>query len=112
MPAHHRAREENGMASDGWIRRDVIRGVAVAAATLVLPLIAGREAGATGPDSTAPRDREARRRWALARMDEMARERLRCQERFRKPHDIRDCQSEFDRRYRAYNDLYIEMSRE
>jgi hypothetical protein len=45
-------------------------------------------------------------------MDEMARERLRCPERFRKPPDIRDCQSEFERRYRAYNDLYIEMSRE
>ena len=100
------------MTGDGWIRRDVIRGVAVAAATLVVPLFAGRGAGGAGPESMASRDREARRRWALARMDEMARERLRCPERFRKPPDIRDCQNEFERRYRAYNDLYIEMSRE
>ena len=100
------------MAIDGWMRRDVIRGVAAAAAALALALMVRREAGATGPDSADPRDREARRRWALARMDEMARERLRCPERFRAPREVRDCQSEFDRRYRAYNDLYIEMSRE
>ena len=100
------------MAIDGWMRRDVIRGVASAAVTLTLGLMVQRGAHATGPESTAPRDREARRRWALARMDEIARERLRCRERFRALREVQDCQSELDRRYRAYNEIYIEMSRD
>ena len=94
------------------MRRDVIRGVAAAGLALALPLMASSGAGATGPDSTTPRDREARRRWALARMDEMASERLRCKEKFRTPRDVRECQAEFERRYRAYNDIYIETTRE
>ena len=100
------------MTTEGWARRDVIRGVAAAALAWALPLRVVRDAGAAGPDQTSPRDREARRRWALARMDEMAKERLRCHDRFRTPLEVRNCQSEFERRYHAYNDIYIEASRE
>ena len=100
------------MTSGDWTRRDVIRGLATAALLGVLPL-APSGAVADGPGSTAaPRDREARRRWALARMDEMAGERLRCRERFRTPRDVRDCQAEFERRHHAYNEIYIEAARE
>ena len=99
------------MTSDGWARRDVIRGMAAAALALALPVIA--PAGtAAGADLPAPRDREARRRWALARMDEMAKERLRCHDRFQSPREVRNCEGEFERRYHAYNDIYIEASRE
>jgi hypothetical protein len=45
-------------------------------------------------------------------MDEMAGERLRCHERFRAPRDVRDCQAEFERRHRAYNEIYIEATRD
>lgn len=97
---------------EAWARRDVIRGLAAAALAWAPPLAASREVGATGSDQTAPRDREARRRWALARMDEMAQERLRCHERLRDPRAIRECQAEFERRHRAYNELYLEAARE
>jgi len=109
---HRRTREGDAMASEGWGRRDVIRGVAAATLAWALPLTASREGGATGVGQTAPRDREARRRWALARMDEMVSERLRCREKGRTPREVRDCQAEFERRYRAYNDIYIEATRE
>jgi hypothetical protein len=93
-------------------RRDVIRRLASAVLLCVLPM-AVEAAGAASPGQTAmPRDREARRRWALARMDEMAQERRRCHERFRAPREIRDCQAEFERRHRAYNEIYIEAARE
>jgi hypothetical protein len=100
------------MTSVGWVRRDVIRGLAVAVLVGVLPMMVSSGAGATGAEPAAPRDREARRRWALARMDEMASERVRCHERFRTPREVRECQAEFERRYRAYNEVYIEASRE
>jgi hypothetical protein len=45
-------------------------------------------------------------------MDEMARERLRCHDRFRAPHEIRECQAEFERRHRSYNEIYLEAARE
>jgi hypothetical protein len=100
------------MTSREWTRRGVIRGLATAALAAALPM-AARGAGADGAAPvTAPRDREARRRWALARMDEMAQERLRCHERFREPRDVRQCQVEFERRHRAYNEIYVEATRE
>jgi len=100
------------MTSGEWTRRDVIRGLATAVLVAALPLAASG-ATAAGPEPTAaPRDREARRRWALARMDEMAQERLRCHERFRAPREVRDCQAEFERRHRTYNEIYIEAARE
>jgi pimeloyl-ACP methyl ester carboxylesterase len=101
------------MTSGTRTRRDVIRGLAIAALlAAALPLaVSGVVADGPGP-AAAPRDREARRRWALARMDEMALERLRCHERFRTPPEIRECQAEFERRHRAYNEIYIEAARE
>ncbi len=95
-----------------WARRDVIRGLAAAILAGTLPLAACGEAGAAGPDPAAPRDREARRRWALARMDEMAGERLRCRERFKAPRQIQECEAGFERRHRAYNELYLEAARQ
>jgi len=60
----------------------------------------------------APAQRDARRRWALGRMDEMARERLRCPERFKTPRQVAECEAEYARRYREYNELYLELSRD
>ena len=100
------------MTGSVWVRRDVIRGLAAAMLASALPLMAPGGAGAVSPEPGPPRDREARRRWALARMDEMVGERLRCYQRFRTQREVRDCQAEFERRYRAYNDLYIEAARE
>ena len=73
--------------------------------------LAARPAGA-GASGPTREDREARRRWALARMDEMARERLRCHDRYREPREIRACQAEFERRHREYNEVYIEAARD
>ena len=84
-------------------------GLAAAALAWASMLAASRPAGA---EPSLPRDRESRRRWALARMDEMAQERLRCHERFREAADVRRCQAEFERRHRAYNEIYIEASRD
>jgi hypothetical protein len=54
----------------------------------------------------------ARRRWALARMDEMDNERLRCRVRFTKKHEIEACEADFTRRFRQYNDIYLEGLRD
>ncbi len=54
----------------------------------------------------------ARRRWALAKMDEMAQERQRCRERFKAPRQISECEAQYARRYREYNEIYLEASRE
>jgi len=45
-------------------------------------------------------------------MDEMAGERLRCRERFKIPRQVRECETEFERRHRAYNEVYLEAARE
>ncbi len=97
-----------------WSRRALVR----AAAGLALAVFAGRRpvaasrplAGLRGGGE--PRDREARRRWVLAQLDDAARERQRCAERFRDPRQVRACEAEHERRYRALNELYIELSRE
>jgi hypothetical protein len=104
-------RKEHVMSGEGWARRDVVRGLALAALALGswVPAI---PADGGGPEPASPRDREARRRWALARMDEMAGERLRCRERFKVPQKVRECETEFERRHRAYNEVYLEASRE
>jgi hypothetical protein len=60
----------------------------------------------------ASEGRAARRRWALARMDEMAGERLRCRERFTVRRQVDACEAEHVRRYREYNEIYLEASRE
>ncbi|HZS34285.1 MAG TPA: hypothetical protein VFC42_13000 [Methylomirabilota bacterium] len=97
----------------GWSRRALLR----AAAGVAVAVLAGvRLAPASGPmpgaRDIAPRDREARRRWVLAQLDDAARERQRCAERFRDPRQARACAAEQERRYRALNELYIELSRD
>jgi hypothetical protein len=101
------------MRSGDRTRRRVIGGLVAAVLVSVVPQAGGGGESTTGPGAAAaPRDREARRRWALARMDEMARERLRCHERFRAAEEVRGCQAEFERRHRAYNEVYIEATRD
>ena len=95
------------MADQEWTRRSVIRGLATAVMVAAVPV-----AASGGPAAPSRQDRETRRRWALARMDEVAQERLRCHERFREPRAVRDCQAECERRHRAYNEIYIEAARE
>jgi hypothetical protein len=100
------------MVKGEWTRRDMIRGLSVTALGAALSLAArGTDAAGTAPTST-PRDREARRRWALARMDEVAQERLRCRERFKVSRQVQECEAEFERRHRAFNEIYLEAARE
>jgi hypothetical protein len=85
---------------------------------------AGPQPAADGPTVTPARpargkpgrrdaaQQEARRRWALARMDEVARDRQRCAERFRTPREVRECERPLERAYRRYNEAYLEASRE
>jgi hypothetical protein len=75
-------------------------------------VVSSAAADAAGSDAAGPRDRESRRRWAMARMDEMAGERLRCRERFKLAQKARECEAEFERRHRSYNEIYIEASRD
>jgi len=70
-------------------------------------LLADVATGATGPEAKA-----ARRRWALARMDEMAHERLRCRERFQKRREVERCEADYDRRFQEYNEMYLEAARD
>jgi hypothetical protein len=67
------------------------------------------DVAAGSSDSAA---RAERRRWALAKMDEMANEARRCQTRFQKKREIEVCETEFSRKLRQYNEIYIEASRE
>jgi len=59
-----------------------------------------------------PEGRAARREWALARMDEMANERLRCRDRFPKRREAEACEADFTRRFRQYNEIYLDAARE
>jgi hypothetical protein len=100
------------MRDEGRTRREVFRALTAAVASAVA-LLAGSPAGAGGASGVGPpRDPEGRRRWALARMDEMAQERLRCRARFPTPRQVRDCEAEFERRHRAYNEVYREAARQ
>jgi hypothetical protein len=82
--------------------------LAIAASLGTGPEVAAEERAAGGP----PDERAARRRWALARMDEMAGERRRCRERFREPRQVLECEHRFQLRFQEYNRLYLEASRE
>jgi hypothetical protein len=98
--------------------------VAMTLLTLLISLAAPAAAGSAGtrrpggerdasrwevpPAPVAP---EARRRWALARMDDMVAEQRRCRERFRRPADISECEARYARRYRVFNEIYLEASR-
>lgn len=81
--------------------------LAVARPGIAVPLRAQGARGAGDAESRA-----VRRRWALAKMDEMAQERQRCRERFRAPRQISECEAQYARRYREYNEIYLEASRE
>jgi hypothetical protein len=84
--------------------------------SVVITLALAATVASTGPDlaagSSDAESREARRRWALARMDEMAGEALRCRQRFQKKREIEACEAEFTRKFRQYNEMYIDASRE
>ncbi|HEV8676937.1 MAG TPA: hypothetical protein VGX21_23110 [Methylomirabilota bacterium] len=68
--------------------------------------------GDCGPRETPPAGKVTRQRWAQARMDEMANERLRCRERFRDPRQVQACEAGYERRFRVYNEMYLEAARE
>lgn len=93
------------------------------AVVVTVAMVAGGEAGAAsrragrsaetveGVVPAAPVSPEARRQWALARMNETAAERRRCPERFRTLRDVQECEARLSRQLRAYNEIYIEASR-
>jgi hypothetical protein len=68
-----------------------------------------------GPERREPAGQDAkaaRRRWALAKMDEMDNERLRCRARLTKKHDVEACEANYARRFREYNEIYLEGLRD
>jgi hypothetical protein len=79
---------------------------------LAVAAIAATTASDLAAGSSADDTRAARRRWALARMDEMANEALRCRQRFQKKREVEACEAEFTRKFRQYNEMYLEASRE
>ena len=78
-----------------------------AVALLGVGLLVDPAAGAGDSEAKA-----ARRRWALAKMDEMANERLRCRERFQKRPEVERCEAAHERRYQEYNQMYLEAARD
>jgi hypothetical protein len=101
-----------------WPRR--ARGLALAALAglgTVGPAAVGDGARAepsttTRRDGAGPAQAEARRRWALARMDEVAQDRLRCRGRFKKPAEVEACRRPLDREYRRYDETCLDAARE
>ncbi len=95
------------------------RGIGAAVLALVVVGMAGTAGAAASPAWREPgrvvagaEAKAARRRWALAKMDEMANEALRCGRRFQKRREVETCEAEFTRRFREYNEIYLEASRE
>jgi hypothetical protein len=88
------------------------------AAGLFLVGAAGTDLAAAALPGTERREpagldaKAARRRWALARMDEMDTERLRCRARFTKKHEVEACEADYTRRFRQYNEIYLEGLRD
>jgi hypothetical protein len=64
------------------------------------------------PREMPPTAKVARQRWAQARMDEMANERLRCRDRLRDGQQIAQCEAGYERRFRLYNEMFLEATRE
>lgn len=85
------------------------RAVVIVLALVVIVAAPGLDRAAGSSDSES---RAARRRWALARMDEMANEMQRCRQRFQKKREIEACEAEFTRKFRQYNEMYLDASRE
>jgi hypothetical protein len=80
---------------------------------LALWLAAGTPGeGAERRPGRGPGDRAERGRWALTRMDEVANEGRRCPERLSSRHQVEACEAEFSRRFREYNEIYLEATRE
>lgn len=77
-----------------------------------LALLVSAPAPGLAADTSGPEAKATRRRWALARMDEMGNERLRCRQRFQKRPQIEACEATFDRRFREYNEIYLEATRD
>ena len=90
----------------GWIAALVLGGGPFGDLAAVAPPAAERR------EPAQPEGRAARRRWALARMDEMDNERMRCRERFARKREIEICEADYTRRFRHYNELYLELSRD
>jgi hypothetical protein len=42
----------------------------------------------------------------------MANERLRCRERFQKRREVERCEADYARRFREYNQMYLEAARD
>ncbi len=93
------------------MRRGIVAGLVLA---LAVGGLGTADAGSRLPEKEPPgtSDKAARRRWALARMDEMANERLRCRERFTRQREVEACEADFTRRFRGYNEIYLEAARE
>lgn len=73
---------------------------------------AGAAARQEEREGAGPAGKAARRQWALRKMDEMANERLRCRERFKVRRQAEECEADYTRRFRGYNEIYMEASRE
>jgi hypothetical protein len=58
-------------------------------------------------EERAPASRADRRAWAQMRMDEMANEGRRCRDRFAARRQAEACEAEFSRRFRQYNEIYL-----
>ncbi len=80
--------------------------------TCALALVASGLLTDLAAEASGPEVKAARRRWALARMDEMANERLRCRERFQKRREVERCEADYERRFREYNEMYLEAARD
>ena len=89
-------------------RPDWIVGFAVGAIALG---IAGSGLAAGAPGRKGP-DPETGRRRVLAKMDEAAAERQRCRTRFKQAAQVRECEHEQAKRFREWNERYLELLRE
>lgn len=96
----------------GLLLGGVCLGLGLVAAAAGTPPASGCGNARSGGRAEEEARREARRRWALARMDEVANERLRCRQRFRERTRVEACEAEHARRYREYNEIYLEAARE
>lgn len=100
---------------DRWLKTVVVLALAVGA--LGAESIGG-ETLAAGSERAVrrrppgPVEKAERRRWALAKMDEVANERRRCRDRHTAPRQVEACEAELARRFREYNEIYLEAARD
>jgi hypothetical protein len=91
------------MARPDWIVGFAVGVIALGAA--------GSGVAAAAPGTRRP-DFETERRRVLARMDEAAAERQRCRTRFKQAAQVRECEHEQTKRFREWNERYLELLRE